>query len=379
MNILLISTQDYIHHPIPSRHHYIFEELSKKHKIHVAHFHVSRGVARDTNLIVENATLFPIKSPLPHYIINAPYHFYKFDKIIKENNIDIVIGAHVLAGSAMIHAARKNDIPVLFDLKDWFPDSAAAYFKNKTLQDVVRKSVLEITKYNLKNSDLVTTVSPSLASKIKSLGVYSKVITNGVDTDIFKQVVPKNEWKQSIGISNDDFVIGFVGSIEKWYDISGLITSMPEILKHNPKTKLLIVGSSLFTKYGKEMELLVKNLKLNDNVIFTGVQPYKDLPKYISLMDICTIPLIPDQWRDIALPNKFFEYTACKKPILSTPIPDMEAISQGNVFIYKNKQEYIDKIKYLMKNKFQFSIDVSKLDWKNRANDFDKIIQLLTS
>ena len=26
MKILLVSTQDYIHHPVPSRHHYIFEE-----------------------------------------------------------------------------------------------------------------------------------------------------------------------------------------------------------------------------------------------------------------------------------------------------------------------------------------------------------------
>ena len=42
MKILLVSTQDYIHHPIPSRHHYIFEELAKWHKVHVPHFHVSR-------------------------------------------------------------------------------------------------------------------------------------------------------------------------------------------------------------------------------------------------------------------------------------------------------------------------------------------------
>jgi phosphatidylinositol alpha-1,6-mannosyltransferase len=28
MKILLVSTQDYLHHPIPSRHHYIFEELT---------------------------------------------------------------------------------------------------------------------------------------------------------------------------------------------------------------------------------------------------------------------------------------------------------------------------------------------------------------
>jgi phosphatidylinositol alpha-1,6-mannosyltransferase len=60
MKILLVSTQDYIHHPIPSRHHYIFEELARHHEIHVAHFHVSRGELRSTRLIVEEATQFPV-------------------------------------------------------------------------------------------------------------------------------------------------------------------------------------------------------------------------------------------------------------------------------------------------------------------------------
>ncbi|NLA30699.1 MAG: glycosyltransferase WbuB, partial [Methanomicrobiales archaeon] len=58
MNILLVSTQDYIHHPIPSRHHNIFEELATRHEVHVPHFHVSRGKERETLLHVHEATQF---------------------------------------------------------------------------------------------------------------------------------------------------------------------------------------------------------------------------------------------------------------------------------------------------------------------------------
>ncbi|MHB8051875.1 MAG: glycosyltransferase, partial [Methanoregula sp.] len=100
MKILLVSTQDYIHHPVPSRHHYIFEELAKRHEVHVAHFHVSRGEARPTRLIVDETTQFPLKSPLLHYTLNTPYHFYIFNKIIHDKGIDVVVAAHVLAGSA---------------------------------------------------------------------------------------------------------------------------------------------------------------------------------------------------------------------------------------------------------------------------------------
>ncbi|MDP3565090.1 MAG: glycosyltransferase WbuB, partial [Methanoregula sp.] len=141
MKILLVSTQDYIHHPIPSRHHYIFEELALNHEVHVAHFHVSRGVERPTRLIVEEATQVPVTSPFLHYTLNAPYHFHIFNKIIRDKEIDVVVAAHVLAGTAVIHAAKKYQVPVVFDLKDWFPDSAAAYFNNRVIQETVRKSV----------------------------------------------------------------------------------------------------------------------------------------------------------------------------------------------------------------------------------------------
>ena len=212
MKILLVSTQDYIHHPIPSRHHYIFEELALRHEIHVAHFHVSRGKARPTRLIVEEATQFPVKNPLLHYTLNAPYHYYILDKIIKDNKIDVVVAAHVLAGTAVISAAKRHKVPVVFDLKDWFPDSAAAYFKNRYIAQCVRNGVWEITRRNLSQSDRITTVSPSLVAKLKELGFSSDLITNGVNTDLF---VPQDgsATRHELGIKDDDFVQALLSTL----------------------------------------------------------------------------------------------------------------------------------------------------------------------
>jgi hypothetical protein len=131
MKILLVSTQDYIHHPIPSRHHYIFEDMATRHEVHVAHFHVSRCDARPTRLEVEEATQFSLQSPLLHYTFNAPYHFYRFNQLVRDGGFDVIVAANVLAGTAVIRAAKRYHVPVLFDLKDWFPDSAAAYFKTR--------------------------------------------------------------------------------------------------------------------------------------------------------------------------------------------------------------------------------------------------------
>jgi glycosyltransferase involved in cell wall biosynthesis len=376
MKILLVSTQDYIHHPIPSRHHYIFEELAKRHEVHVAHFHVSRGEARPTRLVIEEATQVPVKSPFLHYTVNAPYHYFIFDKILREGDYDVVVAAHVLAGSAVIHAAKRHHVPVVFDLKDWFPDSAAAYFKNRYMQGLVRRSVWEITRRNLANSDCITTVSPSLVEKLRGFGFSAGLITNGVDTGLFRPM-SGDPVRAELGIGPEEFVIGFSGSVERWYAIDDMIRALPELIRYRPLIRLLIIGGSLFTDYRDELESLARDLGVSDRVIFTGTKPYHELPRYIACMDACTIPLSPPQWVDIALPNKFFEYSACGKPIVMRPIPDVARIGGPNLFAYKTQEEYIAQIESLMIKPRAFDINLEEYSWKEKARQFEGVFENL--
>lgn len=370
MKILLVSTQDYLHHPIPSRHHYIFEDMATRHDVHVAHFHVSRAEARPTRLEVEEATQFSLQSPLLHYTFNAPYHFYRFNQLVRDGGFDVIVAANVLAGTAVIHAAKSYHVPVLFDLKDWFPDSAAAYFKNSFLQELVRKSVWAITRYNLSRSDRITTVSPSLVEKLSGLGFSAGLITNGVDTDIFRPM-KGGDTRRELGIGDDEFVIGFSGSVERWYALDEMIRALPEILQIRPKTRLLIVGGSLFTGYQKELRSLAEDLGVIDRVIFTGTKPYHELPRYIACMDACTIPLSPPQWGDIALPNKFFEYSACGKPIIMRPIPDVTRIGGPHLRVYRTQKEYIGHIRTLMEDPVTYSINLENYSWKEKSRQFE--------
>lgn len=330
---------------------------------------------------VEDVTLFPIKSLIPHYTLNSPYHLYTFNQIIKESKIDVIVAAHVLAGTAAIIAGKRNNVPVLFDLKDWFPDSAAAYFKNPLVKSVVHDSVLAITKYNLNNSTKITTVSPNLVEKLKQLGYDSHLITNGVDTSLFKPL-DSQELRHKLGIKDTDFVIGFAGSIERWYDIDSLLRLTLKNLEHyhkfyNNDVKLLLVGGSLFTDYQTELKNKVSSLKLENKVIFAGLVAYNNLPQYINCMDACMIPLFPKQWINIALPNKFFEYTACGKPILTTPIPNIMDFNYPNVYVYNNFQEMKNQLISIIDQKPKFDIKFSHQDWDNKALEMEIILNSL--
>ena len=378
MKILLVSTQDYIHHPVPSRHHYIFEELATRHEVHVPHFHVSDGPERETRLIVHEATKYPLKDPGIHYLVNAPHHYSVFKRIIRDEGIDVVVAAHVLAGSAVIRAAHKYGVPVVFDLKDWFPDSAAAYYKNRLIKWALREGVWRITKYNLDRSERIVTVSPSLVDRLKGFGYDAKLITNGVDTDYFKPMDSK-EGKRRLGLDEDCFVIGFVGVIERWYALDEVMRAFSEVLRYREDAKLLIVGGSLFTDYERDLKELARNLAIADKVIFTGLVEYKNLPEYISAMDVCLIPLSPPQWVHIAMPNKFFEYSACGKPILSTPIPNIMELGGANLFIYRDMKEFVEMVKRIMGGARTYPVEVSGYSWKNKAEEFERVLEEVVS
>ncbi|NLB00412.1 MAG: glycosyltransferase [Methanomicrobiales archaeon] len=376
MKILLVSTQDYIHHPIPSRHHNIFEELATRHEVHVPHFHVSRGKERETLLHVHEATRFPVESPFLHYTLNAPCHYRVIRDIIRDHDIDVVVGAHVLAGTAMVRAAERAGVPVVFDLKDWFPDSAAAYYKNRAVRWVLRESVLAVTRYNLDHSDVITTVSPGLVEKLRTYGYEAELITNGVNTDLFCPM-DGGEMRRALGIAPDALVLGFAGAVERWYALDEVIRALPEIIRKHPNAELLIVGGSLFTGYLDELRALAEDIGVGARVHFTDAVDYRDLPGYIAPMDICLIPLSPPQWVDIALPNKYFEYSACGKTILSTPIPDMLRMGGDHIAVYRSREEFIERIDELVLSGGRVPAGVEEHSWKKKAEAFEDIFSRL--
>jgi Glycosyltransferase len=343
----------------------------------VPHFHVSRGKERETLLHVHEATWLPIKNPILHYTLNAPCHYRVISEIIRDHEIDIVVGAHVLAGTAMVRAAERYGVPVVFDLKDWFPDSAAAYYKNPAIKWVLREGVLAITRYNLDHSDVITTVSPGLVEKLKAYGYEAELITNGVNTDIFHPM-DGSAMRSALGIAPDAFVLGFAGAIERWYALDEVIRLFPEVLKRHPNAELLIVGGSLFTGYMDELQALAARLGVSGKVHFTGTVDYDDLPGYIAPMDICLIPLSPPQWVDIALPNKYFEYSACGKPILSTPIPDMLRMGGDHITVYRDGQEFLEGVDEAAVNPRCCTIPIEEHAWKKKAEAFERIFTRLT-
>ena len=167
-----------------------------------------------------------------------------------------------------------------------------------------------------------------------------------------------DELRKKVGLKKEDFVIIFVGRLAKEKSVDLLIDAHANICKKYTHAKLLIVGD------GPDIDKLKKQvtkLKIDDNVIFTGKVPWKDVPKYYAISTVfATASKSETQGLTV------IEAMAASLPAICVLDESFEdAIIDGlNGYFFKNKRQYKNQIEALIED----SSLVKKLGKQARIN-----------
>ena len=108
----------------------------------------------------------------------------------------------------------------------------------------------------------------------------------GVDLTRFTPGIKSVELQKKWGIADAPVIVS-IGRLVARKGSDQLIKAMPDVLQRFPKSKLLLVGTG---NYQKRLEKLVRNLKVQDSVIFAGRVEHELLPDYYRLGDIFAAP-----------------------------------------------------------------------------------------
>ncbi|NEP42066.1 MAG: glycosyltransferase family 4 protein [Okeania sp. SIO2H7] len=212
--------------------------------------------------------------------------------------------------------------------------------------------------YNLKNTDGIVAGNKDGEEILRQRG-YSgpiKVLPQlGVDETLFKPE-SQPELQQQLGISDDDFVVGFVG---RFVDEKGILTLNQALggLSDRPWKWLLLGRGEL------ESVLLEKaaELGIKDRLILVESVPHDEVHKYINLMSCLVLPsettykfktLTAIGWRE-QFGHVLIEAMACQVPVIgsdSGEIPNVIA-NAGLVFPEGNVVELRKRLLELMKNR----------------------------
>lgn len=121
-------------------------------------------------------------------------------------------------------------------------------------------------------------------SKFKKCRDIQYVPGVGINKEKFNINLCKNNKKkirESLGLSEDDFVMIYVARMDKNKNQGMLINCTEELVKKYQNVKLLLVGPDERNGYYQD---LVSKKKLNNNVIFLGFR--KDIPNLMKISDI---------------------------------------------------------------------------------------------
>ncbi len=113
-------------------------------------------------------------------------------------------------------------------------------------------------------------------------------------------------------------IAGYVGSLSKWRDLSLLERVAPG----SPGWEFVLIGVSLDRAWE------TSRLSEIGNVHFLGPIPHEAVPAAISLFDVALEPFPATREMRASSPLKLYEYLAAGRPIVSSPIPEMEAVPE---------------------------------------------------
>ncbi len=240
----------------------------------------------------------------------------RLDEVIAEIQPDI-LHAHspALNGLAALHAGKKHNIPVVYECRAFWEDAAVDHgtTKEKSLRYRITHA-LETRVF--KRANAITTICEGLRKDIMRRNIAENKITvipNAVDIEKFSDSQETNpELKHKLGIQ-DKIVLGFIGSFYAYEGIPLILQALPEVLKQQPNVRVLLVGGGPQEQLIKEK---VKQLKLDDYVIFTGRVPHDMVQDYYKLVDIFIYPRLAMRLTDLV-----------------TPLKPLEAMAQGRLVI----------------------------------------------
>ena len=141
--------------------------------------------------------------------------------------------------------------------------------------------------------------------------------------------------------------LGYVGMISEQDGVDCFIQAMAELKKRRSDFLGIVVGSGPAVE---SLHRLTSELNLDDQVRFTGLVPYDDVPRYIASFDICVTPDPRNAYNDSCTTVKTMEYMALAKPTVAFDTPENQ-YTAGDAALYADDnsiETLVNQIERLM-------------------------------
>ena len=255
----------------------------------------------------------------------------------------------------------KSEIPVVFHQHGSANPVSTATFK-WARNGFFRRIFDGIHNVIYKRSDWIIAIDRLCLDQAVRGGAAQKVslIMNAVDSAIFKPDLSARKDARNVhGCAENDLVLLFAGRLEEVKRVDRIIDSLA-FMREKIGAKLFIAGDGTL-KENLRKQALEKGI--NNNVVFLGYVPHKELPALYNMADILMLPSIME-----GTPMVVLEALACGTPAIATRVgglPDLiENGENGFLLDDASPQDIAEAVMRISENPFdRLSVSKSVSRW----------------
>jgi len=201
-------------------------------------------------------------------------------------------------------------------------------------------------------TDRLISVCDAMARKAIAAGVAKEdkftIIYSGIELEHYSNSdVLIAEKQKELNLDPD---VPVVGNISRLFEFKGhnyFLEAASQVVEVFPEAKFLLVGDGILRE---RLIRQAEDLKIRDNIVFTGLVERKEIPKLISVMDV----VVHTSLRE-GLPRVLPEALAMAKPVIAFEIDGMPEIikdgENGYLIPPKDSRKLANSIIHLLKDK----------------------------
>jgi glycosyltransferase involved in cell wall biosynthesis len=299
----------------------------------------TENIKQQTGCVVHDVTL--TRNPFNFKTLKG---YKQLKAIAKQNKYDLVNCLQPVGGAMGRLIARKYKIPCLYTAHG-FHFYKGCPIQNKliykTIEKVLAKHTTCLVTMNQEDYESAVKMKAKKVFKINGIGVDFSKYKKDPDFDVA-------EFRKSLGLNENDFVVASVGELNKNKNTLRLIDAMKNV--KNPNVKYLICGDGVLRE---EYQSKIKENNLQDRCLFLGYR--KDIQKILNVIDCYVMP----SYRE-GLSKAMMEAMNYSLPIIASNIrgnKDLVGDNEGGILVNpKSTEEFTKAIEDLSCNPNQAKI-----------------------
>ena len=225
---------------------------------------------------------------------------------------------HVAAPDYMGHRAisfaRQRGLPILASMHTRF-ETYPRYYGLAFMEPLM----LALLRRFYRRCDAVVAPSELMAQVMREqrmnfdIGIWAR----GIDTGIFNPGKRDLTWRQSLGIQDEEVVIGFLGRLvmEKGLDVFS--DTLDALRARQVPHRVLVIGD------GPAREWFERRLP---DAVFAGFQSGADLGRAVASLDVLFNPSVTETFGNVTL-----EVMACRLPVLAARATGSSSIVKDGI------------------------------------------------